>query len=167
MANVAPVKWAQRSDSIYVTICLPDVKDESIELDAEHLMFKCVFLPFGVFRRVREGAWGVCWVVVVVVIVVGFVWGGRRPRKQRQRVSPPPPLHTRACTHTHAMTTQGQERGQGLRVQPRVPAQDQEGGSFWSGLFVCMACPCVALPCGRPDSRRSICPACSPHSSTN
>jgi len=42
MVNIAPVKWAQRSDSIYATICLPDVVEESIELDAEHLTFKCV-----------------------------------------------------------------------------------------------------------------------------
>lgn len=40
MVNTAPVKWAQRSDSIYVTICLPDVTGESIELDAEHFNFK-------------------------------------------------------------------------------------------------------------------------------
>lgn len=40
MVNTAPVKWAQRSDSIYVTICLPDVTGESIELDAEHFLFK-------------------------------------------------------------------------------------------------------------------------------
>lgn len=40
MVNTAPVKWAQRSDSIYVTICLPDVTEEKIDLDAEHLNFK-------------------------------------------------------------------------------------------------------------------------------
>lgn len=42
MVHIAPVKWAQRSDSIYVTICLPDVTEEKIDLDAEHLAFKCV-----------------------------------------------------------------------------------------------------------------------------
>lgn len=39
MVNTAPVKWAQRSDSIYVTICLPDVTDEKIDLGTTELKF--------------------------------------------------------------------------------------------------------------------------------
>eukprot|EP00567_Pseudictyota_dubia_P000186 CAMPEP_0197464924 /NCGR_PEP_ID=MMETSP1175-20131217/64275_1 /TAXON_ID=1003142 /ORGANISM="Triceratium dubium, Strain CCMP147" /LENGTH=266 /DNA_ID=CAMNT_0043000927 /DNA_START=190 /DNA_END=989 /DNA_ORIENTATION=+ len=38
--NTAPIKWAQRSDSLYVTIALPDVKDETINLSDEKLVFK-------------------------------------------------------------------------------------------------------------------------------
>lgn len=37
--NTAPVKWAQRKDSLYVTISLPDVKDQSIELTDKGLVF--------------------------------------------------------------------------------------------------------------------------------
>ncbi|GMH98122.1 hypothetical protein TrVE_jg1174 [Triparma verrucosa] len=37
--NTAPVKWAQRSDSLYVTISLPDVKDETITLTDAKLVF--------------------------------------------------------------------------------------------------------------------------------
>uniref|UniRef100_A0A6T7E0F6 CS domain-containing protein n=1 Tax=Florenciella parvula TaxID=236787 RepID=A0A6T7E0F6_9STRA len=39
-ALTAPVKWAQRADSLYVTIALPDVKDEKIELTKDKLSFK-------------------------------------------------------------------------------------------------------------------------------
>jgi prostaglandin-E synthase len=38
--NTAPIKWAQRSDSLYITIALPDVKDETIELTDTELQFK-------------------------------------------------------------------------------------------------------------------------------
>lgn len=38
--NTAPIKWAQRSDSVYLTIALPDVKDETINLSDEKLVFK-------------------------------------------------------------------------------------------------------------------------------
>jgi hypothetical protein len=37
--NVAPVKWAQRKDSLYVTIDLPDVTGEDIKLTATKLVF--------------------------------------------------------------------------------------------------------------------------------
>lgn len=37
--NVAPVKWAQRSESIYITIALSDVKDETITLTENGLTF--------------------------------------------------------------------------------------------------------------------------------
>eukprot|EP00816_Leptocylindrus_hargravesii_P002640 CAMPEP_0196810710 /NCGR_PEP_ID=MMETSP1362-20130617/13255_1 /TAXON_ID=163516 /ORGANISM="Leptocylindrus danicus, Strain CCMP1856" /LENGTH=205 /DNA_ID=CAMNT_0042185827 /DNA_START=67 /DNA_END=684 /DNA_ORIENTATION=+ len=37
--NTAPIKWAQRSDSLYITIALPDVKDESIQLEDSTLNF--------------------------------------------------------------------------------------------------------------------------------
>mmetsp|Transcript_13270 Transcript_13270/g.28047 ORF Transcript_13270/g.28047 Transcript_13270/m.28047 type:complete len:196 (-) Transcript_13270:1241-1828(-) len=37
--NTAPIKWAQRSDSLYITIALPDVKEESIKLADETLKF--------------------------------------------------------------------------------------------------------------------------------
>jgi hypothetical protein len=40
MVNIAPVKWAQRSDSIYVTISLPDVTEEKVELGTDKLDFK-------------------------------------------------------------------------------------------------------------------------------
>jgi len=38
--NVAPVKWAQRKDSLYVTISLPDVKDHNINLTGQSLEFR-------------------------------------------------------------------------------------------------------------------------------
>jgi hypothetical protein len=38
--NTAPVKWAQRSDSLYLTIALPDVKDEKLDLSKEKLSFR-------------------------------------------------------------------------------------------------------------------------------
>lgn len=37
--NTAPVKWAQRKDSLYVTISLPDVTDQKIELTSTKLTF--------------------------------------------------------------------------------------------------------------------------------
>eukprot|EP00546_Thalassionema_frauenfeldii_P011356 CAMPEP_0178918638 /NCGR_PEP_ID=MMETSP0786-20121207/13937_1 /TAXON_ID=186022 /ORGANISM="Thalassionema frauenfeldii, Strain CCMP 1798" /LENGTH=204 /DNA_ID=CAMNT_0020592369 /DNA_START=83 /DNA_END=697 /DNA_ORIENTATION=- len=38
--NTAPIKWAQRSDSLYITIALADVKDESIDLSDSTLKFE-------------------------------------------------------------------------------------------------------------------------------
>eukprot|EP00538_Stauroneis_constricta_P006984 CAMPEP_0119573354 /NCGR_PEP_ID=MMETSP1352-20130426/45082_1 /TAXON_ID=265584 /ORGANISM="Stauroneis constricta, Strain CCMP1120" /LENGTH=225 /DNA_ID=CAMNT_0007623041 /DNA_START=717 /DNA_END=1394 /DNA_ORIENTATION=- len=38
-SNTAPIKYAQRSDSIYLTISLPDVKDEKITLTDGELKF--------------------------------------------------------------------------------------------------------------------------------
>ena len=38
--NTAPIKWAQRSDSLYLTIALPDVKDQDIKLSDSELHFK-------------------------------------------------------------------------------------------------------------------------------
>ena len=37
--NTAPVKWAQRKDSLYVTIALADVKDHVVNLTKEKLTF--------------------------------------------------------------------------------------------------------------------------------
>lgn len=37
--NTAPIKWAQRSDALYLTIDLPDVCDETITLKDEELAF--------------------------------------------------------------------------------------------------------------------------------
>lgn len=37
--NIAPVKWAQRKDSLYITISLADVKDHKIELTEKKLTF--------------------------------------------------------------------------------------------------------------------------------
>jgi prostaglandin-E synthase len=37
--NTAPVKWAQRKDSLYVTISLPDVKDHKVDLTNDKLTF--------------------------------------------------------------------------------------------------------------------------------
>jgi prostaglandin-E synthase len=39
-SNTAPIKWAQRSDSLYITIALSDVKDETIDLTDSELHFK-------------------------------------------------------------------------------------------------------------------------------
>ena len=39
MANTAPVKWAQRKDSLYVTICLADVTNHTLELTDKSLIF--------------------------------------------------------------------------------------------------------------------------------
>ncbi len=39
-ANTAPVKWAQRKDSLYVTITLADVKDHKVELTDRKLIFQ-------------------------------------------------------------------------------------------------------------------------------
>ncbi|KAI9916100.1 hypothetical protein PsorP6_007312 [Peronosclerospora sorghi] len=36
----APVKWAQRKEALYVTIDLPDVKDEKVTLTSKNLTFK-------------------------------------------------------------------------------------------------------------------------------
>ena len=36
----APVKWAQRKDSLYVTVDLPDVKDEKVKLTNQSLSFE-------------------------------------------------------------------------------------------------------------------------------
>ncbi|KAG2765685.1 hypothetical protein JG687_00009944 [Phytophthora cactorum] len=36
----APVKWAQRKDALYVTVDLPDVKDEKVTLSSKNLTFK-------------------------------------------------------------------------------------------------------------------------------
>ena len=38
--NTAPIKWAQRRDSIYLTITLPDVKDHKIDLTSKNLTFE-------------------------------------------------------------------------------------------------------------------------------
>lgn len=38
--NTAPVKWAQRVDSIYLTLDLPDVKDEQLKLTKDMLSFR-------------------------------------------------------------------------------------------------------------------------------
>jgi hypothetical protein len=38
--NTAPVKWAQRNDSLYVTITLADVKDHKVELTDKKLTFE-------------------------------------------------------------------------------------------------------------------------------
>lgn len=39
MTSTAPIKYAQRTDSLYLTIALPDVKDETIELTDTELKF--------------------------------------------------------------------------------------------------------------------------------
>ncbi|KAG7384487.1 Prostaglandin E synthase 3 (Cytosolic) [Phytophthora pseudosyringae] len=36
----APVKWAQRKEALYVTVDLPDVKDEKVSLSSNNLTFK-------------------------------------------------------------------------------------------------------------------------------
>jgi hypothetical protein len=38
----APVKWAQRKEALYVTVDLPDVKDEKVSLNNKNLTFKYV-----------------------------------------------------------------------------------------------------------------------------
>lgn len=38
--NTAPVKWAQRKDSVYLTISLSDVKDHKVELTDKNLVFQ-------------------------------------------------------------------------------------------------------------------------------
>ena len=38
--NVAPVKWAQRKDSLFVTISLPDVTNHEIKVTDKQLTFK-------------------------------------------------------------------------------------------------------------------------------
>lgn len=42
MASSAPVQWAQRGDSIYLTIVLPDVQDAKIDLTEDKLVFSGV-----------------------------------------------------------------------------------------------------------------------------
>lgn len=39
-SNTAPVKWAQRKDSIYLTISLSDVTDHKIDLKEKTLIFE-------------------------------------------------------------------------------------------------------------------------------
>jgi hypothetical protein len=38
--STAPVRWAQRYDSLYITISLKDVEDHKISLSAEKLHFE-------------------------------------------------------------------------------------------------------------------------------
>lgn len=38
--NLAPLKWAQRKDSLYVTITLPDVKDYKVDVAGDKLVFE-------------------------------------------------------------------------------------------------------------------------------
>ena len=47
----APVKWAQRKDALYVTVDLPDVKDEKVTLSTTNLTFTyvCFLGGFGAF----------------------------------------------------------------------------------------------------------------------
>jgi hypothetical protein len=42
-ASTAPLLWAQRNDSLYLTINLSDVKDAKIELTDAKLVFRCVY----------------------------------------------------------------------------------------------------------------------------
>lgn len=37
--NTAPIKWAQRKESVYITITLADVKNESIDISSKSLAF--------------------------------------------------------------------------------------------------------------------------------
>lgn len=39
-ADLPPVTWAQRKDSVFITIALADVKDEKITLDGDKLEFR-------------------------------------------------------------------------------------------------------------------------------
>jgi hypothetical protein len=39
MASTAPIEWAQRKDSVLMTLVLPDVKDSKIELSESTLTF--------------------------------------------------------------------------------------------------------------------------------
>ncbi len=39
MSSTAPIQWAQRNDSIYFTIVLPDVKDAKVDLTDDKLSF--------------------------------------------------------------------------------------------------------------------------------
>ena len=41
-ANTAPVKWAQRKDSLYITISLPDVSDAQIDVKEKTMTFSGV-----------------------------------------------------------------------------------------------------------------------------
>ena len=41
-SNIAPVKWAQRKDSLYITISLADVKDHTIDLSEKKITFSGV-----------------------------------------------------------------------------------------------------------------------------
>ena len=40
MTQLPPVKWAQRADSLYVTIDVADIKNPVIALDETHLTFR-------------------------------------------------------------------------------------------------------------------------------
>ena len=40
MVNIPTVTWAQRSDKLYITIDVQDVKDQTIDLEATKLSFK-------------------------------------------------------------------------------------------------------------------------------
>ena len=61
--NTAPVKWAQRADSIYLTLDLPDVKDEQLKLTKDMLSFRQVLQLF--FLEIKNQK-------VVVAAVVCF-----------------------------------------------------------------------------------------------
>ncbi len=38
--NTAPTKWAQRTDTLYVTLSIPDVKNESLNVTEKGISFK-------------------------------------------------------------------------------------------------------------------------------
>ncbi len=42
MTQLPPIKWAQRADSLYITIDVADIKNPVIVLDETHLSFRCV-----------------------------------------------------------------------------------------------------------------------------
>lgn len=46
----APVKWAQRKDALYVTVDLPDVKDEKVKLSNTNLTFR--YNPHAIFLSI-------------------------------------------------------------------------------------------------------------------
>jgi hypothetical protein len=45
MASTAPIQWAQRAETIYFTIVLPDVKDAKVDLQDDKLTFRCASSP--------------------------------------------------------------------------------------------------------------------------
>ncbi len=40
--QLPPIKWAQRADSLYITIDVADIKNQVIVLDENTLSFRCV-----------------------------------------------------------------------------------------------------------------------------
>ena len=150
-AHTPPVKWAQRKDSLFLTIDIPDVKDSTIELTASHLVFKCVS---NASQRAR------CCVVMVFALPVP--WGRALPLPGADACAHP--MFALVCSWALAHVIlppprlvgrqlQGHEREAGIRAQPGVL---QGRGPRQRGSWSVWA---LGLPCPRASAHVRLVPA--------